>query len=321
MKIFTLILLLCAVVIANAQQIEKTFKRTGMAPVIDGIVDENDPWSEDDWMEIAFQKAANTTSDASSKMQMLFSKDLSATGGFIYLVISVSDETPNNDVSIPDTYNRDCNEIFFSMDTVATEGGGAYKAGSWQIRILREEPDGNLIGGNSHANTWSVGTLTESADFKMAVEANSSEYVTEVAFPVAVLAEGAAFDGKNFRFDIQTGDNSNGEATGRTQQIYWNNVANDEQWRDTRAFGLVTISDEVIHDVSAKNFGTAKGIATVKNNMLNVSNVNGKVSIYDLKGSVMRQANINGKGSIDISDLKAGMYVVKGNGIAQKIVK
>ena len=90
MKIFTLILLLCAVVVANAADpVTKTFNKTGKAPVIDGIVDDSDPWSDDAWMDLAFTKASSSTTDASSKMQMLFSKDIAAAAGYIYLVITI----------------------------------------------------------------------------------------------------------------------------------------------------------------------------------------------------------------------------------------
>jgi hypothetical protein len=305
MKIFTLILLLCVAVMVNAANITHEFNKTGKAPVIDGIVDENDPWDEGSWMDIAYNKAGVVTTDMSAKMQLLFSKDIAGDAGFIYLVVNVSDETPNNDPAISNTYERDCVEYFFGVDTNAYANAGAYKtAGDLQLRIQREHPDGIEPNGN-----YVDGST---------IETNSSEYTQELQIPMSILGAGAAFDGKNIRLDIQVADNTTGASGGRTQQTYWNSAASDNQWKDTRDFGIAVIGSKV---VGVKNVAAAKGTAFVKNNMLNVNNVNGTVAIYDLKGSMMRKATINGKGSIDIADMKAGMYIVKGNDIAVIFVK
>jgi hypothetical protein len=319
MKIFTLILLLCVAVMVNAANITHEFNKTGKAPVIDGIVDENDPWDEASWMDLAFNKAGVTTTDMSAKMQLLFSKDIAGDAGFIYVVVNVSDETPNNDPAISNTYERDCVEYFFGVDTNAYANAGAYKtAGDLQLRIQREHPDGIEPNGNYVDGSTIATNLKASADFKWAVETNSSEYTQELQIPMSVLGAGAAFDGKSIRLDIQVADNTTGAAGGRTQQTYWNSAASDNQWKDTRDFGIAVIGAKT---VGVKNVAAAKGTAFVKNNMLNVNNVNGTVAIYDLKGSMMRKATINGKGSIDIADMKAGMYIVKGNDIAVKFVK
>jgi hypothetical protein len=267
-------------------------------------------------------------------MQMLFSKDISANSGFIYLVVNIQDESPFYGSYSKETSQCDAVEIFFDMDTNSYANQGAYKNGSWHIRCLRnnyDKNDKNYLDGNSHTNTGNIETLIKSEDFQWALENNDSEYTMEFAFPVSVLVKGANFDGKNFRFDIKVTDNTTGEPNGNTFLAFWNSAATDNQWKDTRAFGLVEEKTTYLCDhsgdptwpTSIHNAMTPpqKAIVSLKNNQLAIENVFGAITLYNLYGEAFLKSTINGNGSIDISNFTPGIYFVKGHNLTAKFIK
>lgn len=308
-KIFTLILFVAVFgILANAQTPKAEAKWAAKAPVADGYIDDvDDPWSADTWIELTLTNAGSTTSAMSAQFNLMHDDDN------IYLAVKVQDDTPNNDATaIPNSYERDCFEAFFSMDTTSTETG-AYAAGCWQLRTQREAEEGAYIDGNRGANTWDIAPLRDGEGFEFGVENGSSEWSAEMVYPKAILIDGAAFDGEYIKFELAVADNT---GAGRTQQQYWNNNS-DQQWQDTRTFALVKLGEATSVDGPV----SVKGSAFVQNNTLKVRNVNGVVNVYDLRGAVVRSANVNGNASIDVSDLKSGMYVVKGNNLSAKVVK
>jgi len=308
-KIFTLLFVVAAFMSAQAEI--KTIPAATKAPVIDGYIDDvDDGWA--DFTELTARNPGGTTTGMTAKSCLMYSAN------FFYWAIKVQDATPSNDATaISNSYERDCAEIFFSMDTV-TADAGAYKAGCWQVRLQREGE--TLVDGNSGANTWSVATLTGSSDFQAATETSATEWSGEIAFPISVLKDGMdpAWDGKFIRFENAVADNTTGAAGGRTEQRYWMDIANgDAGWNNTRVMTIYKIPELG----ASKYVNSAKASAFVSNNVLNVKNVNGIVNIYDVKGTLVRKSVINGNGSIAISDLKSGVYIVKSNDFAQKFVK
>ena len=315
MKNFILILFLFVYCGANAQ-LTYSVKRAAKAPVVDGVVDELDPWGTE-WQEIKHQAPTNTTNASTGKMQMLVSNDIGPKTGFIYILVEVKDNTPNNSEDIVDEHDRDCIEIFFCMSNVPT-ADGFYKEGDWNIKAQRErDPEaGPAIEGSTGGFDFSA--LLSSPDWEFISEPTASMYTMEFAIPVSVLAEETSFDGKNYRFDLKFVDNTTGKDKDRTQQTFWNTNATDAQWTDTRTFGLAVIEDGT---TSVYNVAKEAGTAFVIDNELKVSNVNGIVAIYDLRGTLIRKATINGHGSIDITDMNSGMYIAKGSGITLKFAK
>jgi len=235
---------------ANAIEIIETLAapdlivyHTPVAPIVDGVVDANDPWT-DDWIPLSETYMNSTTFAMSSKFQIMAGDDA------FYVAIVVNDATPNNDPSkIPNSYDRDCNELYFSMDTLSGEYDGAYKTGCWQIRTQRE---GEILNdGNSGANYWNINSLINNPDYQVASVISSTEYTQEFILPFSALTEGMnpAWDGKFFRFDIATADNTTGVAGGRTQQQFWHSNT-DNQWHDTRCFGIAMLEED--HSPTAK---------------------------------------------------------------------
>jgi hypothetical protein len=310
-KIFTLLLFVAAFVSTQAQ-VQMQIKHAAKAPVVDGYIDDvDDPWGA--FIPMAVRNPGGTTSAMTAKFNLLAGADA------FYVAVVVEDATPNNDATvITASYNRDCSEIFFNMDTV-TGDAGAYVTGSWQLRIQREGDP--LIDGNSGANTWTVATMTGDPNFQAFSSSSATEWVGELILPFSVLDAGMdpAWAQEFFRFDIAAADNSTGGATDRTEQLYWfghGGLGDDAGWDNTRAMGIVKMPGGAVSTINA-----VKASAFVSNNVLNVKNVNGVVNIYNIKGSLVRNAVINGNGSIAIADLQSGMYIVKSNELTMKFVK
>jgi hypothetical protein len=263
-----------------------TIAKAAAAPVIDGTIDDSDPWGTT-WIELSLKNTGSTTTGMTGKFQIL------ADQKNIYLAGQIVDATPNNDASvISNSYERDCQEVFFSMDTV-TGTDGAYKTGSWQLRIQREAADeASLIDGNSGANTWAVTRMKDSPNFKKASVSDASGWSWEMQLPIDTLAAGSAFDGEFFRFDIAAADNTTGAASGRTQQIYYNNNT-DNQWKDTRAMALVKLAEKIVVGVN-----TVKTNANYKFDGTTFSTV-GNFNVYDVTGKLVLKASNSANLSIE----------------------
>ncbi|MDP4271700.1 MAG: sugar-binding protein, partial [Bacteroidota bacterium] len=105
----------------KSQAVEaQIFYSVSTPPVIDGVIDNKDSWSANQWKEQTSIKG--TASGSTSKFQL--TKD----DQNIYLAVQVVDNTPHSEFSIANSYERDCVEAFFSMDPTST----SYASGVWQ---------------------------------------------------------------------------------------------------------------------------------------------------------------------------------------------
>ncbi len=298
--LFSMVLVL--VFMANAQDGLIHFPFTSSAPTIDG--DASD-WPEAGWVDIGVEKPGGTTHDMTAKFQV------SNDGENIYLIVDVKDATPHNEAAITNTYERDCSEVFFSMHTPSGDVPEAYvaDAGDWQIRFQRADENDAFIDGSSNV-------AAAAADFGYAVsDDGASEYFQEMSFPIATLQESGDFDGVNFRFNIQIADNTTGAAGGRTQQMFYFE-GSDNQWND-----LSTFAPAILDAVGVKDNANVTASAYAYGSKLYVNNVNGMVSIYDVTGKLVQNENVVNKATIDIADLKAGLYIVKNNDFSTKVIK
>lgn len=269
---------------------------------VDGYIDANDPWG-DTWVA---QDSIVGEGDMSSHFQ------LANDGDNIYIVVEVDDATPNNDPDeIENSYERDCIEVFFSMKSTGFDTT-SYVGGDWQIRCQREAnitDDNPYIDGSSNA-----AEIGDDGDIEFAVETNSSSYVIEMAFPIDLLADTSNFDGENFRFDLQTADN---DGTGRAKQLFWNSASNS-QWDNTSYLGAAVLAKDPTSVIDRAEETLS---AYVNGDEIVVSNVSGLVSVYNVAGQLVVSDEIEGKGTINISSLNNGIYIVESNNLSKKIMK
>lgn len=305
-KIFTLVLFVAAFgFIANAQLV---VPYTDVAVEYDGYIDAGvEPWA-DEWIDIAITKDPAQANDAdyTSAFQIFHNNEA------IIIAVKVNDDT--QDGTAANSYERDNVEIFFCMDGAYTET--AYKDGVWQFRAQRVEDEalneGNGLGYfDGSANVADPLILDDG--FMWGTDDTGSEYVWEIAFPISVLDQAGEFDGENFKFDIAV---ANGVDGARTGQHFWG-TNSDLQWNDAQQFTDIKLET----GVGVKEVSTKEGTAFVRNNVLKVKDVNGMVKVYSLAGALVKTAVVNGQASIDVSSLKAGMYIVKADNLSAKVIK
>jgi hypothetical protein len=115
-----------------------TITKASKAVKVDGVVDTNDPWGST-WVANTNNKAGGTTSASTSKFQLTYDDD------YLWLVAeSDGDASVDTDaVAIPNTYERDCYEVFVKMDTNSWSknefpiASGKYIQGDYQFRNAR----------------------------------------------------------------------------------------------------------------------------------------------------------------------------------------
>jgi hypothetical protein len=203
-------------------------KRSNTAPKVDGIIDANDPWSTQ-WIPMSTPCWRNTTSAMNAKFQILAGDDA------FYIGVIIEDTTryTYNSVLL-NSYDKDCSEIFISMDTIPSNINVLGTAGNWLLRTHRDgEP---LVESNN------IAALLTDPKFSVTSKTSDKEYTQEIILPYSTLIEGMAneWDKKNFRLDIAASDNTTGNSDGRTQQQFWNS-GTDEQWRNTQYYGKAQI--------------------------------------------------------------------------------
>lgn len=156
----------------------------------------------------------------------------------IYVLVNVTDPTPNNNGST--TWQSDCVELFFAMDTNSHD---YYQPGDWQIRKIASTSQAN--GGVD--GSLNVGTsLLADPNFKVEQTDYAGGYIQEWQIPIATLKQNAAFDGQNIRFEIHLANND-GTGNERTDQRFWNDGA-DDQWAKTVHMGYVHLSSALVDD-------------------------------------------------------------------------
>ncbi|MGC8824472.1 MAG: sugar-binding protein [Bacteroidales bacterium] len=223
---------------------------------------------------------------------------------YIYVLVSVNDPTPNQDGY--STWQSDCVELFFAMDT---NTHSSYQSGDWQIRKIasKSQADGGVDGS---ANVATV--LLADANFKVEQVDGATGYVQEWQLPINTLKQDAAFDGQNIRFDIQLADND-GTGNGRTAQRFWNSNA-DNQWNQTTNMGYVKFE----WPLAVKQAVAKASSIRIKANSIEFAKTAKEVNVYSITGQLMLKAhNVN---AISTSALKSGVYFVVADGEKAKFV-
>lgn len=222
----------------------------------------------------------------------------------IYVLVSVNDATPNQDGS--STWQSDCVELFFAMDT---NTHSSYQPGDWQIRKIasKSQADSGVDGSGSVASV-----LLADANFKVEQVDGATGYVQEWQLPIVTLKQDAAFDGQNFRFDIQLADND-GSGNERTDQRFWNSNA-DNQWNQTTNMGYVKME----WPLAVKQAIAKASSIRIKANSIEFAKTAKEVNVYSITGQLMLKArNVN---AISTSALKSGVYFVVADGEKAKFV-
>lgn len=200
-------------------------------PLCDGIIDSSDCWNTT-WILLDKIKDSSTShNDFFAQFQMMHNAD------YIFIAVKVQDATVGG--SHVNTFDNDCSELYFSMDTTTLENG-AYFDGCWQLRAQRVKNESAALGyldGYSSQYKFNIDSLAKSDGFEFGTTDNGKEYTQEFILPKTALVSGANFDDKYIRFDIEVSDN---DGNYRTGQRFWNSNT-DLQWSNTKFLGIVKL--------------------------------------------------------------------------------
>jgi len=299
-----------------------TMTKATKAVQVDGVVDGNDPWGIT-WIDLTYNKTANTTSAMTGKFQITYDDSC------LYLVVDINDPT-QGDTAAANTWERDCIEVFVGMDT-NTYGSIKYKAGDFQFRNgwATEYPWRFEVGVGDPAPK----TGARLADFK----ANSLNYTAQVDDPTEYITEWSLswrtmlkdtveWVGNEFiGFDVQIADNTTNAASGRSQQTYWWNNE-DQAWHNITLFGIVKLATPITWYVKPeppgfKNVTLNKFSVVPQGKLLVIKNASSnRISIYNIAGQRIKQVNLTG--NTVYVDLDPGLYLVNdGSNTAKVVIK
>jgi len=282
-----------------------TIKKATKAAKIDGIADSNDPWNAGGlaWINMTQNKGANTTTDITCKFQLTYDDNN------LYLIAQSSGDKvmDTSAAGIPNSYERDCFEVFVKCDTTSGETG-TYIPGDFQFRQSRASIFPDRFDAGQLISSWK-----DNGNFKIVQTEGSGNYTQEWQMPWALLADSSGmdpeWDSKQIKFDIQNADNTTAAGNGRTQQLFWNS-GSDEQWHNTTYFGLVTLETTVPPRIG----GSVHKIQATSRN-LNYDGTNlkltkvGDLVIYNVAG--VKVASLKNVSIYNTKSLTSGVYIAQ----------
>lgn len=183
-------------------------------PIIDG--DDTDMvWQVVPWQNL--DQSGGNTNNFAAKFKMCFDNNN------IYILVWVDDITPYEDGST--TWQSDCVELFFAMDTNSSY---SYREGDWHIRKIasKSQEEGGVDGFNPNYDNTTI--LLNDANFIVQQKDYVNYYVQEWQIPIQTLIQSANFNGNSFRFDMLVANND-GTGNERTGTLFWNSNF-DDQW-------------------------------------------------------------------------------------------
>lgn len=230
-KIFTFLLGAFFLFSASAQKPEGLVKKASVAPEIDGILDA--VWAEANMynIDVNFQTELPTLGSSGDTNFRILWHDAG-----IYVFVTVADDhyfpayVSGNGAS----YENDHVELYFDVNFVLEDGGGATTAGHHQIA-----PDLALAKENGLVTTGTDGVVHS---FMVANPTYVAEYF--VPFAKLVNSDGGVYDGtSDFGFDVTVVDRDPGDAA--RKRAVWANDGNrgpaTESWANLDEVGIMKL--------------------------------------------------------------------------------
>jgi hypothetical protein len=224
-----------------------TIKKAATPPSINGIEDA-DEWSNTSWVSMVANCADNTTWGMSSMFKLMYDDSC------LYILTKAVGNT-STDTLDPSPWYNDCFEIFLKIDTTS-DPSGIYEAnGTYHFRLKRASiyPDGFDVAPITHSSKF----ITNNKFIIKQIN-NSNNYTQEWQIPWTTAAGGIDWNKNNFKFEIQSSDNT---GIKRTQHTYWQDNS-DLMYNDTRRMSVVALESEIWTKTISGNAGIAG--ATIK---------------------------------------------------------
>jgi hypothetical protein len=301
-KILITLLTVTSCLFANSTNKTLDVYKLATAPKVDGIVTD---WGSK-WIDMSNTDPSSTTTGCTAQFQLGYTTDS------LYIALKVQDATEFTYDSTVPSYMRDCIEMFVHIDTTTitpTNGSDQYRMQRVPDATVGFEPSSvqhNVVSVDSptgYTQEWAIAwtdiASKESFDISDGIDALTIPYI---------------------RFDIKTADNTDGTATGRTQQIFWNTTSDTEYTGMTdmgylHLMGVTAGVSKVAANSSDVYYSAGKDALTVLNYI-------GEVNIYNVLGKLVLQTRVNSsKELINLSSINKGVYLVSGSGLSAKFIK
>jgi len=271
------------------------------APKVDGVFTD---WGTN-WIDLA--NTSGTTSGCTAQYQIGYTTDS------LYMAIKVQDASEFTYDSAIATYVRDCVEAFVHMDTIPLTGTN----GSTQFRMQRVQDAYNP--GDANGVTAHVISVDSPTGYTQEWAIAWTDIAAKESFEIPAGGIDALLI-PYIRFDIKVADNTNGTAEGRTQQIFWNSLA-DTEWSGMTDMGTLHLMG-VTSGVSKVATNLTKVYYSATKDGLTVLDYIGDVSIYNVVGKLVLQTNVKSYNElINLSSLNKGVFLVSGTGFSTKFIK
>jgi hypothetical protein len=284
-----------------------TISKTTKPPKLDGVIDINDPWSVD-WIMMTQNFDANTTSDITGKFQLTYDEN----NLFLAAMCFGDKQIDTTSAEIPNSYENDCMEVRFRMDTAYVEGSN-YTPGDHVYRMRR----GSIFPDRFDEGYWNWGYVPfnlKNTEFKIAQKDEDTAYIQEWQIPWAVLTDSSnmdpQWDGKEFKFDLCIIDNTTGAGSGRTQELHWS------PWPVESSHSLNDIGLIRLLSTPVKT-GRIKEISVFPNPLMNKLQFTGDIpvgsiiDIYNIEGKKVMTFSLPASKTVNINMFRAGVYLVK----------
>ena len=196
--------------------------------------------------DLAWTNAASNVLDQTLGIPNNASFKMTYDSKFLYVLVSVNDATPNR-------FPNDYVDLYFSMDTLSSSNRNESDYMYRKLCAIAKE------NGGVRSNYGGM-DFSKSTGFDVA-QVDGNTYIQEWKIPIDSLikdmgGDNIQFNGKNFRFEMQVGDN-NGTSDYITGQSFWNTNLDDYRYCN-RHFGYVTFSEPISPSNKLKVSETSK---------------------------------------------------------------
>jgi len=281
----------------------------GKTVVVDGVVDSKDAWATT-WVTMTGNKSANTTSAITAKFQLTYSQK------YLWLVAECDGDATvdTSTATTPNTWENDCFEVFVKVDTNSNWANkGKYMSGDYQFRDRR----GTIWPDRADAP---ANFMKAASGFKVGQVDAGSTFVQEWQMPwdslkKPIKTDTAKFLGNYIKFTVQAADNTTGKASGRTQQLFWQDNS-DNQWDDSRTFSLVYMKTKV----GVKAAPSVENVSLVSNVVSKQLRLTKAASGVVVNISGQQVATLRNANTLDVSNLSSGVYFLKTNNASMKFI-
>lgn len=279
-------------------------KKTPTPIVLDGVIDPI-------WGGINAVNIENNVTSAPSIDNAYWKACWNENGIFVLVEVTDNSFWPS-ELSGKESWQSDKPEVYFDVNSKLIDGIGAsagISSGHYQLApTFVIDEDGNEQSG-----------IGNDEGCKYAHKVTGSNYVFEYFIPFTLFNKAPAFSASRpIGFDITVIDLDEGAAA--ENRITWANKEDvASSWGNMDGCGIVTLSNETL-TVSVNSITKKNPVVAISGNRLLMRGITENACLYDITGKKVLTI-AKGAVSVNIQQLKKGVYIFKSTQLVAKVVK